>query len=61
MATNELEVKIDKKPGEILLDTGIISRSQLDGALMTFSLPLKPRRLHSEPQFNLIIGSLGGI
>lgn len=33
MATSESEVKIDKKLGEILLDKGIISRSQLDVAL----------------------------
>jgi hypothetical protein len=33
MATSESEVKIDKNLGEILLDKGIISRSQLDVAL----------------------------
>jgi len=33
MVTSEPEVKIDKKLGEILLDKGIISRSQLDVAL----------------------------
>ncbi len=33
MATSKSEVKIDKKIGEILLDKGIISRSQLDIAL----------------------------
>jgi len=33
MATSESEVKINKKLGEILLDKGIISKSQLDVAL----------------------------
>jgi hypothetical protein len=33
MATSEAEVKINKKLGELLLDKGIISKSQLDVAL----------------------------
>jgi hypothetical protein len=38
MATSESKVKINKKLGEILLDKGIISRSQLDIALKKQSL-----------------------